>query len=462
MKTANTLASLTALTLVLGTATLPATADESFSIGGVDLDFSLTLDGVYYDRFSGQETDPAGFGHGHAHADHGHEDHDHDHDHDHEDHGHGKHARHGGHGHGGHGHKHGFDDGFNLGHSEISMRARTDLFDGIVNVAFNDEDIHVEEAYLQTRALPAGFQLKAGKFLSSIGYINSRHPHAWDFIERPLVNRYLFGDHGLHETGAQLTYVLPTSTFMVVGTELLQGNGEGLNAWTDEAYHDRDNGPRLWTAFVKAGPELPAGHAVQLGTSWGISRQYARLDDHGNHKHTVEGDAWFGGLDAMYRYESGRPYGHGNWRIGGEYYYVNRSVNARGYKPESGWRQNPNDFTEKQDGLYAEAVYGIAPRWEIGFRAEALGLNNDVLAFHPTGIVDEATSYRYALQATWSIRETMILRAQLTHDDYGLPGDSHAYEASHDHDHHDGPDGKSWAFMLQFNALLGSHPAHRF
>lgn len=429
---------LAALTLALA-AQQPLAAEESmFSVGGVDLDFSLTLDGVYYDRFSGEENEPAGFGHGHA-------------GHDHE-----------GHDHGGHGHKHGFDEGFNLGHSEISMRARTNLFDGVVNVAFDDQDIHVEEAYLQTRALPAGLRVKAGKFLSDIGYINSRHPHEWDFIERPLVNRYLFGDHGLHETGAQLTYVLPTSTYMVVGTELLQGNGAGLNAWTDEAYHDKDSGPRLWTAFLKAGPELPAGHALQLGTSWGLSRQYARLDDHGAHKHTVEGDAWFGGLDAMYRHESGRPYGHGNWRVGGEYYYVHRSVNARGYSHDHGWRKNPNDFSEKQDGFYAEAVYGIAPRWEVGVRAEALGLTNDVLAFHPTGVVEQPTSYRYALQATWKIRETMFLRAQVTHEDYGMPHDPHAHEEDHHEDHHHGPDGSSWAFMLQFNALFGSHPAHRF
>lgn len=295
---------------------------------GLQLDLSLTLDGIYQNRLSGKEREPAGFGHAH------HEGHDH-----------------------GHGHAHGLEEGFNAGHSELAIRARTDLVDGVLTVGFNDKDVEVEEAYLSTRALPAGLRLKAGKFLSDIGYVNSRHSHDWDFIERPLVNQHLFGEHGLQETGVQLSLTPATGNYMNFGLEVLQGNGEGINRQDEGTFHETRSGPRLVTAFAKFGPDLGPSDALQIGVSAGKSRQYSRVDDHGDHKHTLEGDTWFGGVDLMYRHESGKAYGEGNWRIGGEYYYTQRSVNARGWSEARGWRQNPADFTERQDGLYLEAVY---------------------------------------------------------------------------------------------------------
>jgi len=242
---------------------------------------------------------------------------------------------------------HGRKDGFNAGQSEIGLRARTDLFDAVLMIGFDDRDVEVEEAYLVTRALPAGLRLKAGKFLSDIGYMNSRHPHDWSFIERPLVNQYLFGDHGLQERGVQLGYTAATADYLAFGIELLQGNGEGQNRFDDGAYKRERSGPRMMTAFAKYGPDLGDRHAAQLGVSTGMSRQYARVDGHDDHRHSVEGDGWFAGIDAMYRYDSGRAYGVGNWRVGGEYYYTQRSVRARGYNDARGWRENPAPFHRK-------------------------------------------------------------------------------------------------------------------
>lgn len=394
----------------------PPAHAQSASIAGIDFDVSLTLDGFLHKRSPREPGEPAGFGHGH-------DDHDHAHH---------------------HGHSHALENGFNAGHSEIALRARSDLLDGMLMIGFDDEDVAVEEAYLVTRALPAGLRLKAGKFLSDIGYMNSRHSHDWDFVERPLVNQHLFGDHGLQETGVQLSVTPATRHYTHFGVELLQGNGEGLNRFDAGRYGRTRSGPRVITAFAKFGPELGPQDALQLGVSGGGARQYARVDDHGDHRHSLDGDAWFVGVDAMYRHESGQAYGVGNWRVGGEYYYTRREVDARAWSPAQGWRRSPGSYSESQDGFYLEAVYGIAPRWQVGARAEALGLSNRVVAFHPTAAVSEDTSWRYALQATWRPRETVFLRGQLTHEDFA------------------GADKRGWAFTLQLNALFGSHPAHRF
>lgn len=412
------LKTLTVVIALASCATIYSTTTHAQSVkfAGIEFDAALTLEGLLHKRSSSEPGEPAGFGHGHG-----------DHDHAHH-----------------HGHNHALDDGFNAGHSEIAIRARAELLDGMLMIGFDDDDIAVEEAYLTTRALPAGLRMKAGKFLSDIGYMNSRHPHDWDFVERPLVNQYLFGDHGLQETGGQLSVTVPTRNYTHLGIEVLQGNGEGLNRFDGGSFSAKKDNPRVFTAFAKFGPELGPQDAIQLGLSAGGSRQYARVDDHGDHKHSVEGDAWFVGLDAMYRHESGKAYGVGNWRIGGEYYYTRREVDARAWSPSQGWRRNPETFTETQDGIYLEAVYGIAPRWQAGARAEALGLTNRVVAFHPTATVGEGTSLRYALQTTWRPRETMFVRGHLTHADLA------------------GADKDDWAFTLQLNIMFGSHPAHRF
>ncbi|RUR32104.1 TonB-dependent receptor, partial [Vreelandella andesensis] len=122
-------------------------ADNGHKDQQFNLDISLTLEGIYHNRFSGEAHSPAGFGHG-GHDDHGHDDH--------------------GHGHEGHALK----DGFNLGHSEVVVQGSSHYLNGTAVVSLSEDDIELEEAYLSTRQLPADLTLKAGKFLSDVGYIN--------------------------------------------------------------------------------------------------------------------------------------------------------------------------------------------------------------------------------------------------------------------------------------------------
>ena len=81
--------------------------------------------------------------------------------------------------------------GLSLGESEIALSANVDdKFYGQLTVTAESEDGHdhigVEEAYIDTTALPAGLGLRAGRFYSDIGYLNSHHPHTDFFAVRPL------------------------------------------------------------------------------------------------------------------------------------------------------------------------------------------------------------------------------------------------------------------------------------
>ncbi|MFN2349349.1 MAG: zinc-regulated TonB-dependent outer membrane receptor [Thioalkalivibrio sp.] len=388
----------------------------------VDLKLSLILEGIYFNELREGHRDPAGFG-GHEHGD----------DHD-------------------HGHGDGYDEGFNMGHSELVIEGRLGEFmEGVLNLGFTDSDLEVEEAYLRTRSLPAGFQIKAGKFFSDVGYINSSHPHSWDFVDRPLVNEYLFGDHGLQEIGVQATWLAPTRTYTRLGLELLQGETSGVANYlgarddvegTARILEDTE-GPRLITAFAKFAPDLGADHALQYGVSGGYARRFQETEEHSSRYEDWNGTAWFAGLDAIYKYDAGGSYGHGNWRLQSEYFYREIDVDRRDVSFDGLTVSNEQRFKNKQDGIYLQGVYGVAPRWEAGLRAEALGLSNEV----GRGAGDSLdTSYRYSAMVTFRPIEPVFLRAQINHNDFA---------------EEDGRE-RGLDFMLQLNVALGAHGAHRF
>src|SRR4029453_11347708 len=81
--------------------------------------------------------------------------------------------------------------GLSLGESELTFTANVDhLFRGTLIASITPEnEIEVEEAYIQTLGLGRGFTVKAGRFLSAVGYQNEIHAHAWDFTDAPLANK---------------------------------------------------------------------------------------------------------------------------------------------------------------------------------------------------------------------------------------------------------------------------------
>ncbi|MEW8550778.1 MAG: zinc-regulated TonB-dependent outer membrane receptor, partial [Candidatus Thiodiazotropha endolucinida] len=91
------------------------------------------------------------------------------------------------------------EEGFHLGHNELAISANVDdLFYGKLTAAIADHEgeteVELEEAFIETSALGNGLNIKAGRFFSSIGYLNQQHGHAWDFVDAPLIYRGLFGE----------------------------------------------------------------------------------------------------------------------------------------------------------------------------------------------------------------------------------------------------------------------------
>lgn len=401
---------------------------------------SAILDGAFYsDSINGEAFEivesAAGFGGGHHHGD----------DH-------------------GHAHGHGFERGFSLRELEIGLQAAVDPYldaTAIFTIS-QDGSVELEEAYATTRALPGGLQLKFGKFLSDIGYLNRQHPHEWHFTDRPLVSQLMFGDHGLQDVGVQLSWLSPTTHYLHLGLEFLQGDGEGianyrggeeLAGFADEIELTVRSGPRVFTGFARWSPDLGADHTMRLGMSGGLVSQYHDVEEHGSRFVDADGDAWFAGLDWVHKYDGGGFHGHRNWQLQAEYYYRVKAFDLR-VTPRTDATHPAQAlagaYRNRQDGIYLQGIYGIAPRWQIGVRYDGVGLTNRVGEHSP------GASHRYTGMLSFAPTEFSRLRLQYAYGDILTADVSNIVvinETAREDFHQ---------VFLQFIISLGAHSAHAF
>jgi hypothetical protein len=373
------------------------------------------------------------------------------------------------HAHGGghdHGHSHGgAEQGFNFRSAEIAFSASVDAyFDATALLAIDsDGSVDLEEAWLQTRSLPYGLKVKVGKFLSDIGYMNNQHPHNWDFTDQNLAYLNLLGDHGLRDTGVQVTWLPDWGHYTLFGFEAFQGEQEKLGALAeidehleeelddaglsvdDLALDDEEDGPRLYTAFVKYAPDLGYDHALQLGAWGGWAGQHQEIhgDPEDGDLHTLKGDAWMWGLDAVYKYAAGGAYGHGNFKLQGEYLWQRKDLDVQFHQANPAVVGAERKFTE--DGLYLQGLYGFAPRWQAGLRYDVVGLTNK-LESGGSKLRDWDESNRWTAALTWTPTEYSQMRLQYAKADISIDGESNDFDYVY----------------LQYLMSMGSHGAHKF
>jgi len=107
-----------------------------------------------------------------------------------------------------------------LNETELSLQANVDPYaraDFFLSFGRDPQTgkygVDVEEGYLTTLSLPAQLQLKVGKFREAVGRINPTHPHALPFIDLPNAYVNYFGEDGLNDEGASLSWLIPNKKF---------------------------------------------------------------------------------------------------------------------------------------------------------------------------------------------------------------------------------------------------------
>lgn len=123
----------------------------------------------------------------------------------------------------------------------------------------------VEEGYLTTLSLPAKLQLKVGKFREAVGRINPTHPHALPFIDLPNAYVNLFGEEGLNDEGASISWLLPNKAFY---QELIFQTTAGLSE--SPAFTRSEGNHLVYLAHFKNFFTLSDNATLELGLT-GIS-----------------------------------------------------------------------------------------------------------------------------------------------------------------------------------------------
>ncbi len=120
----------------------------------------------------------------------------------------------------------------------------------------------LEEAYITFLSLPLSTQLKVGKFRGKFGKINETHPHAYNFIDVPLVYSNFLGPEGLNDEGVGLSWLLPNTVFFQELTfQVTSGPAENMS-------FARAEGNRLlYLAHLKNFFDLNENTTLELGIS---------------------------------------------------------------------------------------------------------------------------------------------------------------------------------------------------
>jgi hypothetical protein len=319
-------------------------------------------------------------------------------------------------------------NGFSLGESEVSLAANIDdKFYGQLTLAIESEDgedhLGVEEAYIDTTSLPAGFSLRAGRFFSNIGYLNSHHAHTDNFFDRPLAYQaFLGGQYG--DDGVQLRWVAPTSMFMELGGEVFRGQNYPSGG-------AQDGGLGTRTLFAHVGGDVGSENEWLAGVSM--------------LKTTADGaEDGFSGDSKVYVAD-------GTWKWAPQGNFKDGGITLRSevfLDDRDGMFIDPADPTlstlwkGQRRGGYLEGVYRLNRTWDVGYRYDKLWADADgpFASAAANGVFDP---YRHSAELTWRNSEFSLLRLQLSHD---KPN----------------PDDTDNAVTLQYQTSLGAHGAHKF
>jgi hypothetical protein len=312
--------------------------------------------------------------------------------------------------------------GFSLGESEVSLTANIDpSLVGFLDFSMQDDNsLTVEEAYIQTKDLPYGLTIKAGRFLSGIGYLNERHSHDWSFSDAPLPYRaFLNSQYG--DDGLQVRWLAPTDQFLEFGAEIFRGDAYPAAG----AAH---TGQGTVTAFVHTGNDINDSSSYLAALSY----LHSRADNRDTGGHLFTGNDDLGIASFIFK-----------WAPGGNPTVRNLTLSSEFFYGHEGGLFDGNALSQDRFGWYVQGVYQFMPQWSVGLRYADLGTSNPGPALSGSPLDDLGHAPRAATALLeYDTSEFGRLRMQYTHDETDLkPNDT---------------------LLFQYTVIYGPHGAHRY
>jgi len=335
-------------------------------------------------------------------------------------------------------------DGFALGEAELNLSSNIDdSFYGNLVAAIAEEDgegaIELEEAWIQTTALPGGFTVKAGKLFSRVGYLNEKHPHAWDFVDAPLAYDAFYAGN-LKDTGVQARWVAPTDLYLELGVEAFAGEAF-------PAAGRASGGKGMYTVFAKLGGDWDDSNSWQLGVSGVDAEADGRVSEPADPAldPTVAftGDSTLFGVDFVWKWSPDGNFKQRNLVFSTEYMTRDESGSLEVLFPLAG-APEAGAYAGTQDGYYAQLVYQWRPQWRIGLRYDRLASDNVVSGLSAPIVLDDDAHAptRVTVKVDFSHTEFSRFRLQLARDEAGPVAADRV--------------------ILQYIVSMGPHGAHQY
>jgi hypothetical protein len=335
---------------------------------------------------------------------------------------------------------------FNLGESELAISANIDhLFRGNFRLAIApDNTLGVEEASIQTLGLGQGANVKAGRFLSGVGYLNQLHPHEWDFSDAPLPYQAFFGN-ALGMDGAQLRWLAPTDTFFEVGMETARARSFPT---TDDKRNK--NGFMSGSLFAHVGGDVGVSNSWRGGLSYFLARPSDRAYDDPlnglNNSYTGNSKTWI--ADMLWKWAPNGDAKRQNLKLQGEYF--SRSEDGS-ITYDTATTAQSGSYANRQSGFYTQAVYQFMPHWRIGYRYDQLNSGNASF-----GLVSNGT----LTQADFPLLESFRPRRNTVMMDWNPSEFSRVrLQFAQDKTRPNATDNQIW---VQYIMSMGAHGAHKF
>lgn len=362
-------------------------------------------------------------------------------------------------------------EGFGLGHTELALSANIDdmfygKLTGIIEMHDGETELGLEEAFIQTTAMPYGLSVRAGRFLSDIGYLNNQHVHTDAFSERPATYRAFLGSH-YFDDGLRLSYVAPTDLYWTFGAEAFKG--DSMQAADEHGERDYKS-IGVYTAFTKIGGDIGLNGSWQAGLSY-LRNENGRLtaeehehedeheheealDEHGHdHNHSAQytGENVYV-ADFVYKWAPNGNYKYQHFTLSGEYFRVTdfkplEEHDEHGHDDHDEHGHDEHDSHDHvagrdyQDGWYVSGVYQFSPRWSTGVRYGQV----DTQLMHEDHF-DPQKLKETEISLAWHQSHFSTVRLQYTHQQGtnfdGIEDDN--------------------VISLQYVMTLGAHGAHQF
>jgi len=333
--------------------------------------------------------------------------------------------------------------GLSIAESELNLSASVDdkFYGNLIFSLTPDNQVSVEEAYGLYTAAPYGIAPKFGRFLSSIGYLNDQHQHAWDFYDAPLVYQAFLGGQ-YQNNGLQVKWVAPTDVFLELGAEI--GSGESF-----PGNSRNKNGTGNGIVYAHAGDDVDASNSWRAGLSYlqtaARDREYSQLDLAGNDTQLAfTGKSKVAIADFVWKWAPNGNAQERNVKLQGEYFWRRENGDltydadgALGLTQSGGYRSD-------QNGFYVQGVWQFMPAWRVGVRYD--WLNPGSVDYGTNGAYFGSTSFnpqRTAVMLDWTPSEFSRFRVQFQQAKLR-------------------PDFTDNEIFVQYILTLGAHGAHKF